>query len=256
MRTSLLPAVAAALLLASTAARADDALHLGAATLDRPSVMTLGVRWALTGDDNFDATVAVQYRRTGTSAWTDGLPLYRVHAELVAGNAATPEFAGSVFDLAPGTSYDIQLTAHDPDGGDMTTVLTQATRPVPAADPAHPNVVQVSNAGELQDALDAAQPGDVITLAAGTYAGEFTLDASGTADDFIVIRGVDRDSVILDGGNAGGNVLAIEGSFTHVESLTLQHDNRALRFHGSPASDDVVRRVHAKDVVLGFGSNP
>ena len=255
-RLVLASSAAVALLLASITARADDVLHLGAATLDRPTVITLGVRWALTGDDNFNASVAVQYRKTGTSAWSDGLPLYRVHAELVTGGTATPEFAGSVFDLAPGTSYDIQLSAHDPDGGDMTTMLTAATRPVPATDPQNPRVVQVSTAGALQNALDAAQPGDVITLAAGTYDGEFTLNASGTAADPIVIRGVDRDTVILDGGNIGSNVLAIEGSFTHVEDLTLQHDTRALRFHGSPASDNVVRRVHAKNVVLGFGSNP
>ena len=66
-------------------------------------------------------------------------------------------------------------------------------------------------------ALSAAQPGDVITLAAGVYNGEFTLNASGTATDPIVIRGMARDTVVLDGGNGGGNVLAIEGSYTHVE---------------------------------------
>ena len=71
-----------------------------------------------------------------------------------------------------------------------------------------------------------------------------------------MIRGVDRDTVVLDGGDAGGNVLAIEGSYAHVERLTLQHDTRALRFHGSGATGNVVRRVHARDVTLGFGSNP
>jgi MYXO-CTERM domain-containing protein len=248
--------VSLGLLLVAPAARADNVLHMGAATVDRPTLVTLGVRWALTGDDNFNATVAVQYRPTGTSAWKDGLPLYRVHAELVTGGTAVPEFAGSIFDLAPATTYDIQLTAHDPDGGDQTTTLTATTRPVPSVDPQNPNVVNVSTASALQNALDAAQPGDVITLAAGTYAGEFTLNASGTATDPIVIRGVDRDTVILDGGNAGGNILAIEGSYTHIERLTLQHDTRALRFHGSPAEGNVIRRVHARDVVLGFGSNP
>src|SRR6202035_3141282 len=98
----------------------------------------------------------------------------------------------------------------------------------------------------LQAALGAAKAGDVITVAPGTYAGEFTLNASGTADDPIVIRGADRDTVVLDRGNAGGNVLAIEGSYTHVERLTLQHDNRALRFHGVGATNNVVRRVHVR----------
>lgn len=248
--------MAVAGLLVSTAAHADDALHPGTPTSDRPTVVTLGVRWPLTGDDNFNATVTTRVRVQGSSAWHDALPLYRVHAELVTGGGATPEFAGSIFDLAPATTYDVELTAHDPDGGDKTTTISATTRPVPATDPAHPRVVNVTDAPSLSSALAAAKPGDVITLAAGTYKGEFTLNASGTADDPIVLRGVDRDTVILDGANTGSNVLAVEGSYTHVERLTLQHDNRALRFHGSAASNNVVRRVHAKDVVLGFGSNP
>ncbi len=244
------------LLVVTRTARADNVLHMGTASLDRSTVITVGVRWALTGDDNFNATVAVECKPQSSSTWIDAMPLYRVHAELVTGGTAVPEFAGSIFNLAPATTYDIQLTAHDPDGGDQTTTLSATTRAIPANDPASPHVVNVSTASNFQAALDAAQPGDVITLAAGTYAGEFTLNASGTSANPIVIRGVDRDTVILDGGNGGGNVLAIEGSYTHIEKLTLQHDTRALRFHGSPATDNVIRRVHAKDVVLGFGSNP
>jgi MYXO-CTERM domain-containing protein len=242
------------LLVAPAAARADDVLHPGTATMDRATVMTLGVRWPLTGDDNFNAKVTVRYR-TGTGAFRDAMPLFRVHPELVAGGGAVAEFAGSIFDLAPGTPYDVELTAHDPDGGDTTTIVRGSTRPVPATYPLHPHTVAVGDVASLQAALGAAKPGDVITLAPGTYAGEFTLNASGSADDPIIVRGADRDAVILDGGDAGGNVLAVEGSYTHVERLTLQHDNRALRFHGAGATSNVVRRVHARDVVLGFGSN-
>jgi hypothetical protein len=236
-------------------ARADNVLHPGVPSLDRATVIALGVRWPLTGDDNFNATVTVRYR-AGSGAWRDGMPLFRVHPELVTGGNAVPEFAGSLFDLAPGTAYTIELTAQDPDGGGRVATVTATTRPVPAVDPLHPHVVNVTDATSLNAALGAAQPGDVITLAAGTYAGEFTLNASGTADDPIVIRGVDRDTVILDGGNAGGNVIAAEGSYTHVERVTLQHDTRALRFHQTGGTSNVVRRVHARDVVLGFGSNP
>jgi hypothetical protein len=249
------PLVILGLVAAPAVARADNVLHPGTPTLDRSTVVTLGVRWPLTGDDNFNATVAVRYRTAG-GAYRDAMPLFRVHPELVTAGGAVPEFAGSIFDLAPGTSYDIELTAHDPDGGDQTVTIMGTTRPVPATDPTHPRAVAVTDAASLTAALKAAQPGDVITLAAGTYAGEFQLQASGTATDPIVIRGVDRDTVILDGGNAGGNVLEAYGSYTHIERLTLQHDNRALRFQGTGATSNVVRRVHAKDVVLGFGSNP
>src|SRR5579872_6491916 len=174
------------LLVAPAAARADDVLHPGTATMDRSTVMTLGVRWPLTGDDNFNATVTVRYR-VGTGTFHDAMPLFRVHPELVTGGGAVPEFAGSIFDLAPATTYDIELTAHDPDGGGMTTVIQGTTRPVPSIDPAHPNRVAVKDVASLQAALGAAKAGDVITLAPGTYAGEFTLNTSGTADDPIVI---------------------------------------------------------------------
>ncbi len=236
-------------------ARADNVLHPGTPTMDRSTVVALGVRWPLMGDDNFNATVTVRYR-SGASSFRDAMPLFRVHPELVAGGGAVSEFAGSIFDLSPGTAYDIELTAHDPDGGDATTIVHATTRLVPPTDPSHPHAVAVTDVASLEAALAAAMPGDVITLAPGTYAGEFTHTARGTAADPIVIRGADRDTVVLDGGDAGGNVLSVEGSYTHVERVTLQHDNRALRFHGVGATNDVVRRVHARDVVLGFGSNP
>jgi hypothetical protein len=256
VRSRLLPPLSLLAWLAAPAvASADNVLHPGAPAMDRSTVITLGVRWPLAGDDNFNAAVTVRYR-TATGTFREAMPLFRVHPELVAGGGAVSEFAGSIFDLAPGTSYDIELSAHDPDGGDVTTIVQGTTRPVPATDPLHAHAVAVKDVASLQTALGAAKPGDVITLAPNTYAGEFTLNVSGTTDDPIVIRGADRDTVILDGGNAGGNVLAIEGSYTHVERLTLQHDTRALRFHGVGATSNVVRRVHARDVVLGFGSNP
>jgi hypothetical protein len=258
VRPRLLAAAAVlAVLAAARPARADNVLHLGTPALDRPTVVTLGVRWPLTGDDNFNAVVSVRYRpANGGGAFRDAMPLFRVHPELVTAGGAVPELAGSIFDLAPNNSYEIQLSAHDPDGGDQTVTLTGTTRPVPPADPAHPHVVNVTDAASLNAALAAAQPGDVITLAPGTYAGEFSFTASGTAADPIVIRGQDRDTVILDGGNAGANVLEAYGSYVHVERLTLQHDNRALRWQGTGAVGNVVRRVHTKDTVLGFGSNP
>src|SRR5262245_57185181 len=87
---------------------ADDVLHPGTASLDPPTVVTLGVQLMVAGDDNFNATVSVRYRATGTNAWRDGLPLFRVHpAEVAAGLTVPAQFAGSIFDLTPGTAYDI-----------------------------------------------------------------------------------------------------------------------------------------------------
>jgi MYXO-CTERM domain-containing protein len=255
MRVSRLIVVA---LLASATAHADDVIHVTLPALDPPTLVALGVSLPITGDDNFNATVAVRYRVTGTSTWHDALPLFHVHAEAVQGLAVNTQFAGSIFDLRPDTAYDIELHATDVDGAVDTTLMANArTRPVPIADPAHPRAVAVTTAAALTAALAAAQPGDVITLADGTYAGTFAIHASGTAADPIVIRGATTNGTILDGGGCSAcNVLEIYGSFVHLESLTLQHASRALKFQTAATTDNVVRRLHIRDVITGISSQP
>src|SRR5205823_4268607 len=130
---------------------------------------------------------------------------------------------------------------------------TATTRSVPG-DPAHPTPRSVSDAASLAAALNAAQPGDVITIADGTYASHFLITASGTADDPIVIRGSSEDGTILDGQGSSGNVLDVYGSFVHVERLTLQNANRGLRYQGAATEGNVARRLHIRDVRLGIGS--
>src|SRR3569832_2275934 len=221
----------AALVLALLSALADDTLHPGTPALVLLLLVALGVALPITGDDNFTATVGVRYRETGTAAWHDGLPLLHVHAEAVTGLAVTPQSAGTTFDLRPDSAYDIELHARDSDGAvDTTLMLAGRTRAVPG-DPATPRAVAVTDTASLQTALAAAQPGDVITLAGGTYAGSFSLAKSGTATAPLVIRGASRDGVILDGmACTGGNVIEADGSFIHIENLTIAHAHRALRF--------------------------
>ena len=250
--------LAAAIALVAAHARADDVLHPGAVQLDRPTVVTLGVQLLITGDDDHDARVAVRYRALGDTVWRSGMDLVRVRPEVVVGRTVPEQFAGSIFDLSPATTYEIELHAMDADGPvDQTIPLSATLRPVPPPDPAHPVARNVSTATALQAALNAAAPGDVITLADGTYAGPFTIDASGTVADPIVVRGQSEEGVVLDGGGCSScNVLEVYGSFVHVERLTLQNATRALRFQGTGAVGNVVRRVHVRDVRLGIGSKP
>src|ERR1700704_4574984 len=97
---------------------ADNLLHLGALVLDRPTLTAVGVQLRITGDDNFNASVTVRYRISGSGAWRTALPLFPLPPETVAVWTASPQFAGSIFDLKPATSYDIELHATDPDGLD------------------------------------------------------------------------------------------------------------------------------------------
>ena len=248
--------IVAATLALTGRARADDVLHPGEVNLDRPTLVALGVQLLISGDDNHDARVTVRYRVAGTPDWRDAMPLFRVHPESVVGRTVPEQFAGSIFDLSPATTYEIELHATDADGPvDQTITVTGTTRPVPG-DPQHPAPRTVSDAAGLAAALNAAQPGDVITIADGSYSPHFLITASGTPDDPIVIRGASEDGTILDGQGYTGNVLDVYGSFVHVERLTLENANRGLRFQGAGTEGNVARRVHIRDVRLGIGSKP
>jgi len=111
MRTEI---IALLCLLSPAFALADNVVHPGRPVFDRPTLTSLGVQLPVTGDDNFNAAVTVRYRQTGASNWRQALPLFRVHPENTALWTVAPQFAGSVFDLRPNTSYDIELHLTDP----------------------------------------------------------------------------------------------------------------------------------------------
>src|ERR1039457_2735774 len=233
---------------------ADNVLHPGTPMLDRPTLTALGVQLPITGDDNFNATVSVRYRPSGATVWRQALPLFRVHPEATALWTLTPQFAGSIFDLRPGTSYDIELHATDPDGPvDQIFTLTATTRTVPGG-PAAPNVRNVSDAPSFFSAISSAQPGDIIQLADGVYPVSFLyVFASGTPQNPIVIRGTSEENTILDGGNCTDcNVIEIYGSYVHIERLSIRRALRAIRFQTGGSQGNVVRRVHVYDTTLGI----
>src|SRR5260370_29617343 len=189
-------------LLSSLLALADNVVHSGTPIFDRPTLTTLGVQLPITGDDNFNAAVSARYPKTGTSNWWQALPVFRVHPENTALWTVAPQFAGSVFDLRPNTSYDIELHLTDPDGPvDQIFTLTTATRPVPI-DPLNPRLVNVIDVNGLTSALQAAQPGDIITLADGFYNVETVFFfGSRTAQNPVLVPRSTEDGTLLDGGN-------------------------------------------------------
>src|SRR5690349_1747699 len=104
---------------------------------ERPTLISLGFEWHIDGDDNHNAAVSLSYRKKGEQAWKEGLPLLRLDHERINENALqyiVPNmFAGSVFDLDPGTEYECRLVLADPDGVDGKTenIVTLRTRPEP-----------------------------------------------------------------------------------------------------------------------------
>jgi len=243
----------AALATLATPARAGNALTVSDPTLDTPTVITLGVQMLISGDDNYNATVAVRYKKSSDTTFKTGLPLFRVHPEQLQADVPPAQFAGSIFELEPDTSYDIELHAVDPDGGDFTKTITGKTLPVPG-DPPTPHAVAVSSTSELQSALDAAQPGDVITLANGTYGPNLNVSKGGVAGNPIVIRGASQSGVVIDGGGCTGcNVLEYYNTgWVHLENLTIQNAERAIRVQTQNTSGNVFRYLHITNVILGI----
>lgn len=114
----------------------------GEVVVQPPTLSALGFEWHIVGDDNRNANVAVRYRAQGDSSWSEGLPLLRLHRERTMMRpfeyTAPNMFAGSIFDLAPGTDYEVVLLLEDPDGvaGSTEARFTARTRsePKPAPD--------------------------------------------------------------------------------------------------------------------------
>jgi hypothetical protein len=106
--------------------------------IEPPTLTCLGFEWRIEGDDNRNASVAVQYRKKGSRVWKHGMNLFRLNNERVFSNVRfdviSPNvFIGSILDLEPDTAYDVRLTMTDPDGvlgGGRKDVVVR-TRPEP-----------------------------------------------------------------------------------------------------------------------------
>ena len=251
--------VTVALGLAGRTAAAEDALTITEVRVDRATLHAAGVQVRIAGDDDRDATIRVRYVELPIAAgavWREAPPLVRVRPETVTGRVVPAQLAGSLFDLDPGRTYDVELVVDDPDGGSETRHVTVTTRSAPR-DPALATQRPVATTAQLQAALAVAQPGDVIVLADAVYAGPFTLAASGTEAAPIVLRGINQTAAILDGGGCTAcDVLAIAGSHVHVERLTVRDGARALGFTGEATTANAVIGVRIENVVDGIGAAP
>ena len=131
----------AATTMAAGTAWCADATSAGAVFVEPPTLISLGFEWPLRGDDNRNATASIEYRKRGETAWRQGPALLRIGGERINENAlqyvTSHMFAGSLFDLEPGTAYDVHLVMADVDGlaGQAEQQLVASTRaePVPAA---------------------------------------------------------------------------------------------------------------------------
>ncbi len=168
-------------------------------------------------------SVAVRYKQSTASTWSTAHPLLRIlPSEVTSGNPQTvvDAFAGAIFDLLPGTPYDVELTIKEPGLADTVLTSTHATRRLPAAAGA-PNKT-VSSASDLQSTLNGLVAGDVLQLAAGTYSvSNLSIGVAGTDVQPIYIRGASRTDVVL---TAPDTVILLLQSCSNIvlENLTLR----------------------------------
>ena len=263
----------AALALCGAAAFAENRVVPGRFVIDPPTLENLGFRWYIDGDDNRNASVAVSYRRKGVREWQEALPLLRVFRE-VADQDYGPHtcgnlFAGSVLFLEPATTYEVRFVMRDPDGGaPPPRIVTVATRGEPKAFAGgrQLHVYPEGFSGTRREpsyngpmeAYDAARPGDILLLHAGTYRAPdaWVLTKPGEAGKPIVWRGGIDGETVLEGAGHQTDLLNVQrADHLMFESLTLRRARHAIlagNKHEPGASWLVVRHCRIADVIFGI----
>lgn len=209
------------------------------------TIHCIGIEWPIQGDANHNAACQVEYRKPN-AAWKKALPLLRLDTDRTNG------FAGSIFDLDPGTVYEVRLQLSNPDGGRQTVAFREQTRGLPAwRDGGRKFYVGPGSGGGdgssanpfrgLDSAQAVAEPGDMVLLQPGKY-GPFRFDKAGAAGRPICWKG-DGEAVL-----AGVEVVA---SCLWFEGLTLRPGSADSQV-GVQAAAGVSDIVFCRNQVLGF----
>lgn len=205
-----------------------------------PTIENIAIEWTFSGDANANSVVNVRYRRSGDTTWLNGMPLRHVPAGSTQGFSWSRRHTGSIFNLQAATTYEIELTLTDPDGGGTARTTTATTRAVPTPMAGAP--VKNATPATLASVLSSAQPGDKIVLGAGSYSG-FSIGISGQAGKPIVISG------------QSGAVITGELGIFNQHDIYLENLNVTgrIRFNGSNNVSVVRCTVNAATAQDGDG---
>jgi len=127
-----------------------------------------------------------------------------------------------------------------------------------AASPALAAVVGVSDAAELQSAIAAAQPGDEITLAPGSYAlpNKTTCSAEGIAGQPIVVRAEELGDATIELSQGVVEGFLVSGAYWVFENLVIEgqcsdHSQCEHAFHLAGDADQLIIR---NNIVRNFNA--
>lgn len=235
-----------------------ELIHDGPATPEQISLYL-----PVTGTLDESIIAYVNYKKNTDANWLVAHPLHRIRPALTSRTPPKPAFAGVIWDLTPGTKYDIEIKIKI-NGKDTSKKISLTTRALPVISKTPPKIITSgTDQKKIQEILNAAQPGEIIEFANGTYT--FTglqLTKGGSLDKPIAIRGKSKEGVILKA--ATGTIIQIlECSHVIIENLTLEGSkqdsgtksaSKAIVFHTTPNPQEnfTFRNLLIKGVDMGI----
>lgn len=183
-----------------------------------PTIESAGIDMVNNGDSNANASVGIEYREQGQTAWKTGQPCVR---------QPFSRHRCSLFFLAPGTTYDYRVVVSDPDGVNPPTlsgflitrsdsVATTTLRTLYVSPDGDDSAVGTDESHPLrtiQRAADLSQPGDRILALPGVYRESVSITLSGQVGKPIVFESSQLASepgstpAIIDGAEPGLDVI-------------------------------------------------
>ena len=156
-----------------------------------------------------------------------------------AGTAFVRATSGAVSASAAVTvTGDAPAPTDPPAPGDSTEApapsdSTEPPTPTTCSAYPHDRLVNVSSASQLTAAMQNALPGDLITLAAGTYAGKWTALAAGAATARITLCG--PRTAVLDGGGYSSDSpsIRVRGNYWTLDGFTIRNVRRGITVNGA-----------------------
>lgn len=228
--------------------------------IEPPTLLCASFEWTITGDENRNAQVMVSYRKKGNADWKNALPLLRIGGEKVYGHEqdwvyiVPDKFAGSVFNLEPGTTYECRFKLSDPDGvvgtAEQTVFITTKSEPKPYENgntyhvypPGYTGAKETpafiglneayygkGNTGDWWNVPEPrVQPGDIILVHAGLYKADRLRYAHELALDFhgayvLTQKGTPEKPIVIKAAGDGEVIFDGDGSYRLFDVMAADY---------------------------------